>query len=1661
MIKLSTDNVNPLGLNTVKASELGIDFKAITPAPIVAPEEDKPLSESTIKSSELGLTLSDMGVIPFSDPSAITQESMQSEFLQQPAENIPAYEGIWNAMLTSLYAQPVSMYKEMVQGHEESQRFIQGFVGDHPRNYTTMEIGAEIFGNVIPSAIAIIATIFPETVTTAVGVTYLTHIGAQAAGNTLRKVREEELKTGVPISDMITATAMIGNVAVEILIERVSLGLQTGLAGYKAIKVVGKGAPSVVKKATAASIERNSFKFGEEFGTALLTGSTSKAAQVLVRGGIITAEMGAIEGIEEGTTQFGQNIFDNIFMSVPILKGTFQSMGYGSVGGLMLGPLAGGVRYKQLGHMGPSGNPNLMEKLLTRSNINYEDPTFIGASEKIYNATKHVKGMTQDQANDITAILAGYADYQDIPLKDAMAQYFTDIVQNDVEGDLQQYIGQKAENFDLISYTKAIVLDKLGESPDKIFFMTGNFKDIDGNWQQEIDFKDVNYTNKGKSLLKLITNAPHRYNQSILLSQLLTYDKLFEAYPALRDATVSITKTDEDIITYGTFEAGHYLTTGKYHINLVTNTGDIRSALLHEVQHGIQRTEGYSYLSSVEAVSTRILAEDTNKIKALYNELNAKGLDKGILKELLTVEGIDAILNMNNKGRRMLTMIRQVSNESGTDYFRAFDEAYAEIYQYYLDARVEIDPRDVEARSNMSPEELQKTLPKAVQIALAGDSKKHLYQQSMGEALGSVQFAEDGKAIINIFKNANMSTIYHELAHVFRRHLKSEDLDILEDIYGVKDWKSPEGIEAEEAFAKGFERWLRTGTTENPRLLTPMKKFKKWLTSVYKRIKGSALDIGMHPDIKGVFDRMLGAEVTFQDIMEEHVSRWAALIAFKRNYLANLTDVFDIEAAGKRIGKPETFFQMRIFASTLNGVITDGMALVTNLIDVFKDIKSTKGRLDKMRDALITFENDKFPDEEFTPREQAKKDLSPEDYAKMESAWKLIDDFFTGHLNELKKRGILKEGFVESEIRHIKKEIGVLLKDIDTKNISMKDLSFLEKAKDKLDRLSDLHYTHIPINALFNKYVKRNSARISKFLKYLVTHERRTISIRSMLIHTENGRQRGVIPPEEFNPIDVIMSYVNIVGRDLAISNVVEAAKKEELSIDASEMTKGEKKKLMLEGYSPAPFTAVVFKGFLSHKVINNWISEVTMYRHDYYKIDKFINYVKMHQFIDFTFLMLYNLIQGGMAGVISPWSPRWYKNIFAKSIHDVWSYSENFREARSNGMSSQPFRVPYIDQKVVTETILHPGNVNSKNPDIRALLGLVHRTIRHPLSIINNIYQASWKLAWTFGDETIRMMHYNYLKSKGFTSREAAEGASMYHSQYDSVPRPTVKWLNRVAFTPTFKITMGKLFYNMIKSGIKIPVHFIGKPFGLKSTLTKQDKHYGTGMYRTMGIMFALSMLMSAMGYKEDEWGRRYVKTVDTDEGPKENVITFAAPFNMFLKYYYRWRAAFGPNVDNPFTKFLSTMSWELTPSIQMITGLITNQDSMGRPIYPIFASTELKASYALKYSISKIYALFKWVGEEYEDDKKARDIFRQETKKWMTATYALQPITFAYLRMIPEEAVKYSLIRRHRELTTDIQRAIDKAADGYLDPEVLEMYMENYMKRVDEIIKELEEYN
>jgi hypothetical protein len=128
----------------------------------------------------------------------------------------------------------------------------------------------------------------------------------------------------------------------------------------------------------------------------------------------------------------------------------------------------------------------------------------------------------------------------------------------------------------------------------------------------------------------------------------------------------------------------------------------------------------------------------------------------------------------------------------------------------------------------------------------------------------------DGKPLIALLKNADLSTFLHESGHYFLENFADmaqaapalqADMQTLLGWFGVPDLATWQGMSLEqrrqhhEKFAKGFEQFLYEGRAPSLELQGIFSRFRAWLTRVYQSLRGDLTD-----DVRAVMDRMLAVE---------------------------------------------------------------------------------------------------------------------------------------------------------------------------------------------------------------------------------------------------------------------------------------------------------------------------------------------------------------------------------------------------------------------------------------------------------------------------------------------------------------------------------------------------------------------------------------------------------------------------------------------------------------------------------------------------------------------------------------------------------------------------------------------------------------------------------
>lgn len=197
--------------------------------------------------------------------------------------------------------------------------------------------------------------------------------------------------------------------------------------------------------------------------------------------------------------------------------------------------------------------------------------------------------------------------------------------------------------------------------------------------------------------------------------------------------------------------------------------------------------------------------------------------------------------------------------------------------------------------------------------------------------------------IIELFDGANESTVIHEGAHMFLSMLEnmsqmSEEnvatyfngdtakaraalKSMRGDLSAIRSWaafsedhlseykgtilekeftKYAEDIRAgkagamerwmQERFARGFEKYLMDGSAPTKEMQGVFRRFKKWLTDIYKTAKNLG-NVELTPEIKDIFDRMISTEA--------EINAWAAqrkLEAIDKTVNVNQSELGNLKA---------------------------------------------------------------------------------------------------------------------------------------------------------------------------------------------------------------------------------------------------------------------------------------------------------------------------------------------------------------------------------------------------------------------------------------------------------------------------------------------------------------------------------------------------------------------------------------------------------------------------------------------------------------------------------------------------------------------------------------------------------------------------------------------
>lgn len=318
-------------------------------------------------------------------------------------------------------------------------------------------------------------------------------------------------------------------------------------------------------------------------------------------------------------------------------------------------------------------------------------------------------------------------------------------------------------------------MEKAKKDAKIIKMATGWEKGVDGKWRYEMpDAKIKDTVDVGGG------NIVKRFEEDMLwtdgkLADVIDAPGLFEAYPQLKDVRI-----DTDAIMNDMPSNGEYNPQTKTITIHADELKYLNSILNHEIQHVIQREEGFAHGGTPEQVERDFNAakaewkarsyafELEEKAKEMGGEYNQSEVEKALIQEYKDMDMPEFIPDKETRIKGFNYFARGYADRSMDDAIKRFrldrfQRTDFDSYQEYRKLAGEVESRNVEKRLGMTDEERRNSLASETedvnrdeQIVMNGndasysivkdpDTIKKLDKEDTVKVYRAMQVGEDGK----------------------------------------------------------------------------------------------------------------------------------------------------------------------------------------------------------------------------------------------------------------------------------------------------------------------------------------------------------------------------------------------------------------------------------------------------------------------------------------------------------------------------------------------------------------------------------------------------------------------------------------------------------------------------------------------------------------------------------------------------------------------------------------------------------------------------------------------------------------------------------------------------------------------------------------------------
>jgi len=230
---------------------------------------------------------------------------------------------------------------------------------------------------------------------------------------------------------------------------------------------------------------------------------------------------------------------------------------------------------------------------------------------------------------------------------------------------------------------------------------------------------------------------------------------------------------------------------------------------------------------------------------------------------------------------------------------------------------------------------------------------------------------------------------------------------------------------------------------------------------------------------------------------------------------------------------------------------------------------------------------------------------------------------------------------------------------------------------------------------------------------------------------------------------------------------------------------------------------------------------------------------------------------------------------------------------------------------------------------------------------------------------------------------------------------------------------------------------------------LTQRETILGAGMFYGGAVLMGFHLYMKSQGFEVEIFSNKYSKPTQTDEGPKDIIVSSPTPGNIYIKYGDRVLRALAARPDQRVKKLFNAFKWEVTPLFRIMFNVVNNRNDNGEPIVLSTDTTPQEAGKRVKYIVLNTYQMLGLIGGD-EDQIAARQALAKETSQALKI--ALAPFTFTYLRDPEAFRIQKKLESFNASWTDDIR-------EGRIDPINEPNRVRIYMDRLNSIINEFED--